>query len=255
MRVYQRPFRMDMLLQTSSPDTLLQHGWAGAPLLVENKHVNDALILDFTDDYGLALYAKNMSTLIDGLAQCSGKNAKLLKGQIFVLAQRVGDASQHKNVTLAYVKGKTRQASNNIVKGNILRIRGGVEKITNQFSRTPEGNKVQGLAKTQALGQNIGFDPYLWRDGESWEHASTVQRDLNMAKGHAAALVMPAKYRMDFAGDIISPIDNGVTTLGAVAKLVRVLKSQIDTRREMRLESGRSGAKIGSENRQGGIFS
>lgn len=223
MRVYQCPFNVADLLDQNNAHHIIETFASVSPPLVENRERYSPMLIDFTGDKGLALYARNMTTLIDGLASCTGRLfERPISGQVFVWAMRVGDSSKHKSTTLSGVRGGMQQLSNNTVKFGLVKATSGVEGLTNWLrgtSKKPLTNKVI---------SGLDYDQYLQRDGGGVSRGVLNQRQMNMAEGHATALIIPAKFRNEFSMDVISPIDNGKVTMASIAKLVRVMKTKLD---------------------------
>ena len=224
MRVYQIPFNVADLLDQKKADFIINTMASVSPPLVENRQRYYPLLTDFTGSKGLALYAKNMTTLIDGLASCTGNLFdKPMSGQVFVWATRVGDSSKHKSTTFAGLRGGMQQLSNNTVKSGLVSTISKLEWLTNRLSGSDQKKIL-----TNKLIHSLDFDQYLKRDGGGVSKGIDGQRQTNMAEGHATALIIPASFRHNFSMEIISPIDNRAVTLASIAKLVRTMRTKLD---------------------------
>ncbi len=191
--------------------------------LVDNRTLMTPIVSDFGPRSGnsLALFAKDMDTIIRGLSAYTGSSSIALTGPVAALPMLFGDPKKRQNVTAQYIKGQAQNVGNN-VKGLRMKAMGTYERLKKKTGSLPK-DKPSGI---QAFGNKIGFNGHLWRDGpKNYSGTKDIVRDYNLAVSHALVYLFPAAYRMSFNRNVVCAIDNhGETSLAAIAKLLRTVK-------------------------------
>lgn len=242
MRVYQAELSMSAAIGDGGP-TYIADGYLGAFPLVENRTVVPPIVTNFRGGKGLGLYAKNLTTLIDGLAACSKLKNTLLDGQICIWVGRVGDSKNHRNITMRFLGAQVSgianrvkavpvfatgytQSTSNIIRNKLAQVQR--EKEIEQGISGAQHKPGRGLSVAHKVADKIGFNMHQYRDGDSYSSVASIQRQDNMAKGRAVVFLFPARYRPSFdSKDAIAMVDNGKQTLATIGVLVRSMKGKI----------------------------
>lgn len=203
--------------------SLVNSGYSVGVTLIENKYLMTPMVTNFgpQSGNGLALYAKDLDTIVRGLSAFTGDRSIALKGPIAALPMIYGKSRNQQNVTAQFIKGKIDNLTNNI---KFLGVKARAKFERSQLDKSGSPNAP--LTDTRKFADKIGFNAHLWRDG-SKSHADTkdIIRASNLGKSHALVYLFPAAYRTSFNHNLVCPIEGSQgTSLAALGKLLRTVK-------------------------------